>query len=178
MPPRPPSAPHSEWEPAAVLASTWAWLPLMSPLSSTPTTGHSAAGTCLCRPRPGRAHRGCGDRHALRRPNPPRRPGRRQRPLGHNVYTAARHPGLSARRGHLEAREDTVPDLPDKRGHVEAVEDTVPQLSVHDRAVATSARLQALCGPHGLQPGTSSRGVRRQAVARGPGAGPGPVGRR
>ena len=58
---------------------------------------------------------------------PPRPPGRRPRPPGHTVYTAAWHPAL-----------------PPRRGGVEGLEDAVVELSVHERAVATSIRLQAL----------------------------------
>lgn len=58
---------------------------------------------------------------------PPPVEGRRPRPPGHTAYTATWRPPLAARRERPEPGEDAV-----------------PQLSVHERAVATSLSLKAL----------------------------------
>lgn len=56
----------------------------------------------------------------------PRQPGRRPRPPGHTVYTAAWHPAL-----------------PDRDDDPQGLEHSMVEVSVHARAVATSIRLQA-----------------------------------
>jgi len=76
---------------------------------------------------------------------PPRSPGRRPRPPGHAIYTAAWHPS---------------PPL--RRDAAQGLEDTVVELSVHDRAVATSIRIQALlrvsrAPTRPVQPGRAAR---------------------
>jgi conjugative relaxase-like TrwC/TraI family protein len=78
---------------------------------------------------------------------PPRPPGRPPRPADHTVYTATWHPGLPPREGRTETLEDSLrhPGLSPQRDGSEALDDgSVPQLSLHDRAVATSISLRAV----------------------------------
>lgn len=83
---------------------------------------------------------------------PPRVPGRRPRPPGHTVYTAAWHPAPQPRRGGSY-------EPPRQSG---SLEHTAVELSVHDRAVATVIRIQALlrasrAPARPVQPGRAAR---------------------